>query len=69
MEDNQLQKMRIEYNYKCACILSELIAIYPDLRINQIISILNGSIDRFYEEPNTTYERWVQSDFYKKSKN
>lgn len=69
MKTNKLQQLREEYNYKCAVILSELIAIHPELRIEQILQLLDDQEDRFYEEPNRTYERWVNSDLYKQSLN
>ena len=49
---------RLEYNLQCIDILKSFIVDYPDLRIEQIISMLDGKKDRFYEESDKTLHRW-----------
>lgn len=49
---------RLEYNLQCIDILKSFIVDHPDLRIEQIISMLDGKKDRFYEESDKTLYRW-----------
>ena len=48
---------RLEYNLQCIDILKSFIVDHPDLRIEQIISMLDGKKDRFYEESDKTLYR------------
>lgn len=54
---------RKKYNAKCIEILKTILETYPDMRIEQVLFCLDAKLivngdDRFYEEPNTTFERW-----------
>ena len=52
---------RLEYNLQCIDILKSFIVDHPDLRIEQIISMLDGKKDRFYEESDKTLYRWKKA--------
>lgn len=48
---------RLKYNRKILKLLTRMVERYPELRFTQILTNLNLDCDRFYEEPNETYER------------
>jgi hypothetical protein len=52
---NLMFRKRFKYNILILFKLLKEVIVYPDLRFCQILSILKLDSDRFYEEPNVTY--------------
>lgn len=50
---------RQEHNKKCIEILTYFVDKYPDMRMEQILQVLDGNEDRFYEESHVTRTRWL----------
>lgn len=56
---NDFDKKRQEYNMRVLNLLEEY--LHEDgkhLRFCQLVEILNGQTDYFYEEPEDTFNRW-----------
>ena len=48
---------RGEYNRKCIELISKVCEAYPELRLGQVLAILNLNVDIFNEEPVDTFTR------------
>lgn len=49
---------RLSNNLKCLNFLKEILEDNPGIRIEQLLHLLDGTDDWFYEEPTKTLKRW-----------
>lgn len=58
-EDIVLRSNRLTHSINCLEMLKDFIIQHPEIRLEQLLGILDTEgVDRFYEEPWTTEERW-----------
>ena len=56
-ELNDFDKKRLQYNIKVNNLINKTIRAYPQIRITQLMTILNIGNGTFNEEPWETYKR------------
>ncbi len=57
---------RLTSNLKIVEYLEQIVKENPNLRLEQILYILDGDNDYFYEEPEKTLKRWKGSILFNK---
>lgn len=61
MDFQKLKEERIEYNNKIIELISNFLNNHNDIRFNQLMYILNNTVDYFNEEPQITYKRFLDT--------
>lgn len=56
---------RKEYNKKLLSLIEKILNKFPNFRFEQLIYILDGTKDHFYEEPDATLKRWTKNGLEK----
>ena len=61
MDFQKLKVERKEYNNKIIELISNFLDTHNDIRFNQLMYILNNTVDYFNEEPKITYKRFLNT--------